>query len=211
EIRSPINGWVTDRPLYPGEMVSAGTPLITVMDLSKVIARAHIPEEQAALVKIGDKATVGSPDVEKPVEGKVTVVSPALDPNSTTVEIWVQASNPKRQMKPGSSVRLVITAATVPDTLVVPATAVQTNPDGGTFVMLAGADGKAHQTAVTVGIKQDQEVEITRGIKSGDKVITAGAYGLPDNTKIKIETANEPEKEAAKPSAESPGKDNDEK
>jgi RND family efflux transporter MFP subunit len=211
EIHSPIDGWVTDRSLYPGEMAAAGTPLITVMDMSQVIARAHIPQEQAALLKVGDKATIASADVDKPVEGKVTVVSPALDPNSTTVEIWVQAKNPNRQMKPGSSVHLMVNSATVPNALVVPAQALQTNPDGGTFVMLAGADGKAHQTAVKLGIKQDQDVQVTEGVKAGDKVITAGAYGLPDNTKIKVETAKESEKEAANPSHKSKDKDDDEK
>ena len=211
EIHSPIDGWVTDRPLYPGEMAAAGTPLITVMDMSQVIARAHIPQEQAALLKVGDKATIASPDVDQPLEGNVTVVSPALDPNSTTVEVWVQAQNPNRQMKPGSSVHLMITSATVPNALVVPAEAVQTNPAGGNFVMLVGADGKAHQTPVKVGVKQDQEVQVTEGVKPGDKVITAGAYGLPDNTKIKIETAKEPEKEAAHPANKSKGKDDDEK
>jgi HlyD family secretion protein len=211
EIHSPIDGWVTDRSLYAGEMAAAGTPLITVMDLSQVIARAHIPQEQAALLKVGDNASISSADVDKPVDGKVTVVSPALDPNSTTVEVWVQAKNPNRQMKPGSSVHLMITSGTVPDALVVPAAALQTNPDGGSFVMLAGADGKAHQATVKVGIKQDQGVQIIEGVKPGDKVITAGAYGLPDNTKIKIETAKEPEKEAANPSDKSKGKDDDEK
>lgn len=211
EIHSPIDGWITDRPLYPGEMAAAGTPLITVMDLAQVIARAHIPQEQAVLLKVGDKASITSADVDKPVDGKVTVVSPALDPNSTTVEVWVQAKNPNRQMKPGSSVHLMITAGTVPNALVVPAAAVQANPDGGNFVMLAGADGKAHQAPVKIGVKQDQDVQITEGVKPGDKVITAGAYGLPDNTKIKIEPAKEPEKEAANPSDKAKGKDDDEK
>jgi RND family efflux transporter MFP subunit len=211
EIRSPIDGWVTDRPLYPGEMAAAGTPLITVMDMSQVIARAHIPQEQAAILKVGDKASISSPDVDKPVEGKVTVVSPALDPNSTTVEVWVQAKNPDRQMKPGSSVHLMITSATVPNAVVVPAVALQTNPDGGNFVMVAGADGKAHQAPVKVGIKQDQDVQITEGVKPGEKVITAGAYGLPDNTKIKIEAAKEPEKAASNPPDKANSKDDDAK
>ncbi len=211
EIHSPIDGWVTDRPLYPGEMAAAGAPLITVMDMSQVIARAHIPQEQAAMVKVGDQATIASADVDQPVEGKVTVVSPALDPNSTTVEVWVQAKNPNRQMRPGSSVHLVITSATVPNALVIPAEAVQANPDGGNLVMLAGQDGKAHQTAVKVGIKQDQDIQIIEGVKPGDRVITAGAYGLPDNTKIKIESAKESEKETASPSDKSKGKDDDEK
>lgn len=211
EIRSPIDGWVTDRSLYPGEMAAAGTAMITVMDISQVIARAHIPQEQAAMLKVGDSASIASADVEKPVEGKVTVVSPALDPNSTTVEIWVQAKNPNRQMKPGSSVHLTIASATVQNALVVPTQALQTNPDGGNFVMVAGADGKAHQTFVKVGVQQDQKVQVTEGVKPGDKVITAGAYGLPDNTKVKIETAKEPEKEAANPADKSKGKDEDEK
>ncbi len=211
QIHSPIDGWVTDRPLYPGEMAAAGTPLITVMDLSQVVARAHIPQEQAALLQVGDQATISSADVDKPVSGKVTVVSPALDPNSTTVEVWVEARNPNRQMKPGSSVHLLITSGVLPNALVVPATAVQTSPDGGNFVMLAGADSKAHQTPVKIGIKQDREVQVTGGLKGGEKVITVGAYGLPDDTKIRIESPKEPEKEADNSPGKSGGKGADEK
>src|SRR5215470_560588 len=54
EIRSPINGVVTDRPLYAGEMAAAGTPLLTVMDTSQVTARAHIPQQLAAMLQVGD-------------------------------------------------------------------------------------------------------------------------------------------------------------
>jgi multidrug efflux pump subunit AcrA (membrane-fusion protein) len=212
QIRSPIDGWITDRPLYPGEMAAAGTPLITVMDLSQVVARAHIPQEQAALLKVGDKATISAAGVDKPVEGKVTVVSPALDPNSTTVEIWVQAKNPDRELKAGSSVHVNMIAGTLPNAMVVPATAVQTGPDGGTFVMLAGADGKAHQTPVKVGIKEQDQAQIAEGLKLGDKVITAGAYGLPDNTRIQIQAAQKQDEEAAKPEAGKAGaKDDDDK
>jgi HlyD family secretion protein len=130
EIRSPIDGVVTDRPLYPGEMPSAGVPLITVMDLSRVTARAHIPQKDAALLKVGDQATIEVPGLDKPTEGKVTLVSPALDPNSTTVEVWVQAKNPDQALKPGTSVRLSMVSETVPDALVVPASAVLTATDG---------------------------------------------------------------------------------
>src|ERR1019366_621261 len=84
EIRSPIAGVVTDRPLYPGEMAAAGIPLITVMDLSQVIARAHIDQQQAAALKVGDEAEIAAPGVAEALTGKVTMVSPALDPGSTT-------------------------------------------------------------------------------------------------------------------------------
>src|SRR5262249_9703840 len=54
EIRSPIDGVVTDRPLYPGEMAATTTPLITVMDTSQIIAKAHVPQTDAMLLRKGD-------------------------------------------------------------------------------------------------------------------------------------------------------------
>lgn len=189
EIRSPIDGVVTDRSLYPGEMATAGTPLLTVMDTAAVIAKAHIPQADAALLSIGDKGTITVPGIDDPIEGKVTVVSPALDPNSTTVEIWLEAKNPKSQLKPGTSVQLSLLAKTVKDALVVPAAAVVNAADGGFAIMLAGKDGRAHQQTVKVGIRQGDGVQILEGIDANDRVVANGAYGLPDNTKIKAEAA----------------------
>ncbi len=196
EIRSPIDGVVTDRPLYPGEMAAAGTAIVTVMDVSSVIAKAHIPQADAALLKIGDKGTITVPGLDEPVEGKITVVSPALDPNSTTVEVWLEAKNPKLQLKPGTSAQISLTAKTVKDALVVPAAAVITAADGSPAVMIAGSDGKAHQKTVKPGIRQDDDVQILEGVTEADKVVSSGAYGLPDNTKIKIETPKEAPKES---------------
>ena len=189
EIRSPISGVVTDRPLYPGEMAAAGTPLITVMDTSSVIARAHIPQDQAALLKLGNKATIIVPGEEEPIEAKVTVISPALDPNSTTVEVWVKANNPKGRLRPGTSVKISMLARSVPDSLVIPPVAVLAAPDGSSYVMIAGSDNKAHQKTVKTGIRQGDQVQILDGLAEGDRVITSGAYGLPDNTKIRLEAA----------------------
>lgn len=199
EIRSPVRGVVTDRPLYPGEMAQAGTPLVTVMDLSEVVARAHIPQDEAALIKVGDPATLTRPGEETPIQGKVTVVSPALDPNSTTVEVWVQAKNPGNRMKPGSNVQLTMLAQKIPDALVVPASAILTAADGSTSVMVAGADSKAHKKEVKVGIKQGNNIQITEGLQAVERVISSGAYGLPDNTKIRIESRTAPPQEAEVP------------
>ncbi|MGH9513525.1 MAG: efflux RND transporter periplasmic adaptor subunit [Terriglobales bacterium] len=192
EIRSPINGVIADRPLYPGEMATAGTPLITVMDVSQVIARSHIPQQDAALLKIGDKATIsapglGQPGLGQPVEGKVTVISPALDPNSTTVEVWVQARNPKESLRPGSSVEVSMLVQTVPNALVIPPTGLLTAQDGTTSVMVIGNDGRAHKKTVRTGIKQGDQIQIVEGLQAGEKVVSEGAYGLPDNSKVDVQ------------------------
>ncbi|HET7751228.1 MAG TPA: efflux RND transporter periplasmic adaptor subunit, partial [Terriglobales bacterium] len=197
EIRSPISGVVTDRPLYPGEMATAGTPLLTVMDLSHVIAKAHIPQAEAALLKVGDKASVSAPGLEDPILGKVSVVSPALDPNSTTVEVWVDARNPHQELKPGTSVSISMLAQTIPDALTVPAAAVLTEPDGTTSVMVVGDDGRAHQRDVKTGVRQENQIQVVSGLKAGERVVTAGAYGLPDNTRVQLQAPpSQPVKES---------------
>lgn len=202
EIRSPITGVITDRPLYAGEMAAAGTPLLTVMDISSVIAKAHIPQSEAAALKVGDKGTMTIAGMEKPIDGKVTVVSPALDPNSTTVEIWFEAQNPKHDLKPGTSVQLALTAQTVKDALVIPSNSVLTAPEGATTVMLAGSDGRAHQKAVKLGIRNGEDVQVLEGLSENDKVVSNGAYGLPDKTRIKIQGPEAPaEGENTKPAA----------
>lgn len=220
EVRSPINGVITDRPLYPGEMAAAGTPLLTVMDVSSVIAKAHIPQSEAAVLHIGDKGTMTMPGIDNPIEGKVTVVSPALDANSTTVEVWLEAKNPKHELKPGSSVQISMIAKTVKDALVVPVASVITAADGTSSVLIAGSDGRAHQKTVKLGIRNGDDQQILEGVAASDKVVSTGAYGLPDKTKIKIEAQEAPAEgsDSAKPSAEgdkdkskAPGDKSDEK
>jgi HlyD family secretion protein len=184
EIRSPISGVVTERPLYPGEMASAGTPLLTIMDISQVVARAHIPQTEAVLLKRGDNATVTAPGIDQPIPGKVVLVSPALDPNSTTVEIWVQCKNPQEVLRPGTSAQITMIARTVQDALAIPSASLLTGQDGTTSVMVAGSDGKAHQQTVKAGFRDGDKVEILEGLQAGEKIVGAGAYGLPDNSKI---------------------------
>lgn len=187
EIRSPIDGVVTDRPLYPGEVPAAGSAVITVMNLAQVVARAHVAQDEAALLKVGNPATITAPG-EPVVPAKVTVVSPALDPNSTTVEVWVQAANPGDRLRPGATVQVAITAEHIPDALLVPAGALLPAAESGrNMVMVVGADESAHQTPVTVGVRQEKQVQILSGLQPGQQVITQGAYGLPDGTKVQVD------------------------
>lgn len=208
EIRSPLDGVVTDRPLYPGDTVTAGESLMTIMDLSTVIAKVHVPQEDAALLKVGDAASITVQGSNEEVPAKLTLVSPALDPNSTTVEIWAQAKNPKGKLRPGSTVRLSVVVQTVPGALVIPAEALLRAPDGTTTVMVFRADGHAHQQAVEVGITQADKIQITKGLNAKDCIITAGAYGLPDNAKVTLAEASPPESDADHGKKES---DSDEK
>ena len=196
EIRSPLDGVVTDRPAYPGDTVTAGTPFMTVMDISKVIAKAHIAESAAARLKKGDAATMTISGTGHEIPAKVVLVSPALDPNSTTVEVWAEAANPKGELKPGTTIQLSMVAQTAPDALVIPLSALLQKPEGGSVVMIVGDDGRAHEAPVKTGIRNADAVQIVSGLKAGDHVIRRGNFGLPDNTKIRVEKLES--KESAK-------------
>jgi len=187
EIRSPIDGVVTDRPLFPGELASANQPLLTVMNTSYLIAKSHIAQSQAVTLKVGDAANIQIAGVDEPVPAKVSLVSPALDPGSTTIEVWVETAKPPVELKPGMTVQVAVTAATAKDAVLVPKNSVVESPESGWFVLLAGKDGLAHQISVQLGLRGPSETQIMKGVSAGDSVVVTGAYSIPDKTKIKIE------------------------
>jgi len=198
-IVSPINGVVTDRPVYPGEIAPSGSPILTVMDLSQVIARAHVSQQNASQLKVGDPATISAPGVA-PVPGKVSLVSPALDPNSTTVEVWVQAANPGEQLRPGASAQVMILAQTVLHAVVIPVAALLTGADGMASVIVLDSANKPHKQNVSLGIRDGDGVQVTQGLQPGERVVTVGAFELasedPDvleKTAIQVQSSKSPE------------------
>lgn len=191
EIRSPIDGVVTDRPLYAGETASAGQTLLTVMDTSALLAKAHLPQSQAQMLSLGTAASVQIPGLEEPVEGKVSLISPALDPGSTTVEVWVKVENAKHTLKAGTPVHLAIQGRKAQDALVIPQNALVKDPSGKPAVMLIGSDSVAHITAVKPGITDGKSLQILSGVSAGQQIAVAGAYALDDGTKVTIVSAEE--------------------
>jgi HlyD family secretion protein len=178
KIVSPIDGVVTDRPVYPGEMASNSGPIITVMNLSQIVARAHIDQQEASQLKVGDAATISVPGQPGALKGKVSLVSPALDPSSTTVEVWVQAPNPGDRLKPGSNVQVQMVAQAVQHAIVIPAEALLTGSDGTTSVIILDTDNKPHKKKVKVGIRDAGDVQVTEGLQGGERVVTVGAFAL---------------------------------
>lgn len=190
ELRSPIDGVIADRAVYPGDVAPAGTPLLIVMDTSEVVVRLHIPQPQAAQLKLGNPATLQVPGLKSSVPAKVTVISPAVDPNSTTVEIWVQANNVKGELQPGTTVGVSIVVQTVSNALAVPDSAILNGANSETHVMVVRPDSHAYSQSVTTGIQQGPIIQILSGLKAGDEVIVGGAYGLPNKTKVKVTRVN---------------------
>lgn len=186
EVRSPINGVIADRPIYAGEIASAGTPLLTVMDISRVVARVNVPQSQATSVKAGQPATLTMTGSGEKLEGKVTVVSPAADPNTTTVQVWITADNPGDRFKPGAAVHASIVTDTIRNAAMVPVSAILPGESGGTAVLTVSSDSTAHLRSVEVGVRYGDKVQILNGVNPGDEVVTVGGLGVDDKAKVKI-------------------------
>ncbi len=196
EVRSPITGVVTDRPLFPGETANSGSPLITVMDTSSLLAKVHLSQTVAQRLKVGDAASIVIPGTDAPVPAKVFLLSPALDPGSTTVEVWIRVDNRAGKYKAGTPAAISIKGRTVEKAVKVPLSAVLTATDGSKSVMVVGSDGAAHKQTVELGINDGEDVQVTQGLNGSETVITAGAYGLDNGTKVKVGKAGEDEGKA---------------
>jgi len=191
EVRSPISGVVADRPVYAGEMAAAGAPLLTIMDTSRVVARVNVPQSQSTAVKVGQTVTLTQTGSAETLEGRVTVVSPATDPNTTTVQIWITAANPGDRFKPGAAVHASIVTETIRNAVVVPASAILPGEEGGTAVLTVSPDSTAHLRAVDVGVRYGDKAQIVNGVRPGDEVVIVGGLGVDDKAKVKIVGATE--------------------
>jgi multidrug efflux pump subunit AcrA (membrane-fusion protein) len=208
EIRSPIDGVVTDRPLFAGEMANAGQAIVTVMDTSSLLAKVHLSQQQAANLKVGDDATITFTGQDEPAHGKISLISPALDAGSTTLEVWVTVPNKAGKYKAGTPVHVSLAARTLPDVVTIPNEALIATKSGTPAVMVVGPDNVAHQKEVKTGITDGHDTQVLSGVQPGDLVVTTGAYGMDDGTKVKITAAGAEDDKASgdaddKPSAAS--------
>ena len=201
EVRSPGGGIVADRPLYPGDIAAAGTPLFVVMDISRVVARVNVPAADAMGVKVGQPATITIPDSGKEVQAKVSVVSPATDPNSTTVQVWVQADNPDHFLKPGAAAHVSIMTETIKNAMLIPVAAILPGETGGTAVLVIDSQQIAHKRQVQLGVRQGDKVQVLTGVAPREDVVIVGGLGVDDKGKVKVVQAAAPEEEEDIPDA----------
>jgi HlyD family secretion protein len=145
-----------------------------------------VPQEQITHLRVGQAGTITVGDNATVLQGKVTVVSPAVDPNSTTIQVWVEAPNPGERLKPGMTVRVSIVAETLRNVVVAPPEAILPGTEGGSSVMVVTADSVAHEHKVQIGLREEDKVQILSGANAGDSVVVVGGVGLSDGAKVKV-------------------------
>jgi multidrug efflux pump subunit AcrA (membrane-fusion protein) len=213
QIHAPKSGIVADRPLFEGDMASPTTPLLTIVDINNVVARVNVPIAQATALRVGMPATLNFTDNPATLEGKVTVVSPASDANSTTVQVWIEAPNPGERFKPGAAVHALIIAEQIKAATVVPVAAILPGEVGGQAVLVVDSSSVVHRRAVRLGVRDGDKVQVENGCRPGEEVVIQGGVGLDDKAKVKVidttvrEAEDEDENAPAPPAGKGEKKD----
>lgn len=194
EIRSPFAGTITEQFMFPGDMAKPDAPMFTVMDLGVAVARAQVPEGEAAAVRTGQPCAFTPADgggVSH--DGWISVVNQAVDPARRTIETWCEIPNPKRALRGGAFGQVAIVTGVAANSVVVPLAAVQfVEGTKKGLVMVAGDKSVAVKKEVETGEVFDGKVQITSGLKAGEMAIIQGGYGLPEGTQIRIQEEKKP-------------------
>ncbi len=186
-VRAPFAGIVSQRFHNPGDLVdaSASDPILKVINPAELQVVAAIPAAEVARVVVGHAARVVLPGRDEPEAASVLTRPAHVDSASATAPVRLGFVAPTR-LAAGTVVQVEIVAEEHPKALVIPAAAI-VREEGEPFVMVAGADKKAHKHPVTIGLATHDAVEITSGLQAGDRVIVRGQKELPDGADVTVE------------------------
>lgn len=184
-IRAPFSGWVSLRNVSPGAIISAGTEIATVSDLSQIKLDFTIPETLLAAIRPGQPiAATAAAYRGHTFLGQIRTIDPVVD--ATTRAVTVRAILPNRdlRLKPGMLLTVRVTAGER-SALAVPELSIVGDGEER-YVYVVGKDSKAHRTAVRTGAHQGGRIEIIEGLKPGEKVVTDGVVKLADGMSVRL-------------------------
>lgn len=183
-VTAPFSGWVSLRNISAGAVVSAGTEIATISDLSAIKLDFTVPETMLSSIRPGltiEARSAAYPDI--PFRGQIANVDPVIDPNTRAVKVRARLANPERKLKPG--MLLTVAIETAPRlSLSVPELAVVGEGDSR-FVYVIDK-GQAMRVQVRTGVRSDGRVEILEGLRPGQPVVTEGVVKLSDGMKVRL-------------------------
>ena len=195
-VKAPLTGVVTQRNVEIGGFASAAAPAYVVMDLSKIKVEVGVSETVLNTIKIGDKVDVLMTAVsELPLEGTVSTVSPAAG-QTGMYTVKIELDNADGIIKSGMMAEVSFTAESAEDTIVLPRNSVITKDDE-TYVYVV-ENGTAKKVPVELGIEAADTIEITKGLKDGDDVVTKGQTYISDGEEVNVVNADVEEKAETK-------------
>ncbi len=185
-VTSPVDGFVGKRHVDPGAMVSQNSPIASVVEISRLKLIVNVVEKDLRLVNAGDSGEVevdAYPGEKFP--GRIARVAPILDPATRTASMEVEIQNTDNRLKPGMYARVSLTVEERKGTLVAPKSAV-IDFESRRGVWMPNDEKRARFVPVQLGIEDASHIEITAGLKEGDRIVTTGATAVRNNDVLLI-------------------------
>lgn len=183
-VSAPFTGRITRRHVDPGVMVTAGTPLFSLADVDRLLARVHVPAKEFRNIKTDQRVKLTVDSSDRPLTGRIILVSPIIDPNSGTIKVTVEISDYPDNIRPGDFAEVHIVTDSHEDAVLVPKSAVVS--DRSDRIVFVAADSVAERRVVQVGFQDEESAEILSGLDGGEPVVVQGQRSLRDGQSIKI-------------------------
>jgi cobalt-zinc-cadmium efflux system membrane fusion protein len=176
---SPISGVVTERDVAPGQLLQAGTTqAFVVSDMRTVWILANVYQGDLAYVKVGDTVSVTTDSYPDIFHGKISFVSPALDPNTRTLQARIEVENAGDKLKNNMYCVATVTAGAIQNAISVPDAAVLRDDENQPFVYVANSSNQFGRRQVEIGQSQGGQTQILKGLAAGEKVVGDGSLFL---------------------------------
>jgi HlyD family secretion protein len=178
---SPASGTVTSRKINPGEIATPGTTLMTVMDISQLKMQGNVSQDLVPLLAIGQKVPLTVDALPgQSLEGEITQIGPVSTSAGQYFPVVINIKNPGSLMVGMTATASVILS--VPAQVIIPLSAVR-NEGGKDYAFLI-RDGEAYRQQVTLGLKNNSEVQVISGVNLNDNVATSNLGIIYDNMKV---------------------------
>jgi membrane fusion protein (multidrug efflux system) len=183
-VRSPFDGRVVRRMVDQGQTVADGTPLFTLADTHRILARVHIPAREFRDIRTDQPVELLVTSSGDRLTGRIDLISPLVDPSTGTIKVTVEITEYPPSTRPGDFVEVSIVTDSHADALLVPRVAVVSERGQRSVFVADGA--AAEQRVVEVGFEDDARAEILSGLEADDMVVVQGQRSLRDGQPITI-------------------------
>jgi cobalt-zinc-cadmium efflux system membrane fusion protein len=178
-VLAPIGGEVVERLVSPGQVVQAGqTQAFTISDLSTVWVLANVYQADLAYVKSGDDVVVQTDAYPGSFHGRISYVSPALDPNTRTLQARIIVDNPGEKLKRDMYCTVIVTAGSLANVLTVPNSSILRDDNNEPFIYVASGANQFGRRDVQLGETQNGQTQIRKGVSVGERVVGDGSLFL---------------------------------
>jgi cobalt-zinc-cadmium efflux system membrane fusion protein len=178
-VLAPIGGEVVERLVSPGQVVQAGqTQAFTISDLSTVWVLANVYQADLAAVRSGDDVSVQTDAYPGTFHGRISYVSPALDPNTRTLQARIVVDNPGEKLKRDMYCTVTVSAGSFANAIALPDSSILRDDNNQPFVYVAIGADQFGRRDVEIGQSENGQTQVLKGISVGERVVGDGSLFL---------------------------------